>query len=69
MLSFLIEKKMGIPLILGPQTYGPFNKECNKKKAKKLLNLLHALWREIKCQQSMWQIFQKKDLCDNRLGI
>lgn len=28
---------MGIPLILGPQTYGPFNKEYNKKKAKKVI--------------------------------
>lgn len=33
----LLIEKMGIPLILGPQTYGPFNKECNKKKAKKVI--------------------------------
>lgn len=30
-------ERMGIPLILGPQTYGPFNEECNKKKAKKAI--------------------------------
>lgn len=33
----LLIEKMGIPLILGPQTYGPFNKEYNKKKAKKVI--------------------------------
>ena len=33
----LLIEKMGIPLILDPQTYGPFNKEYNKKKAKKVI--------------------------------
>lgn len=33
----LLIEHMNIPLILGPQTYGPFNEDCNKKKAKKVI--------------------------------
>lgn len=33
----LMIEQMGIPLILGPQTYGPFNEERNKNKAKKAI--------------------------------
>lgn len=35
--KYLIEK-MGIPLILGPQTYGPYNKQTNLKFASKVLD-------------------------------
>lgn len=30
-------EKLGVPLVLGPQTYGPFNKEKNKNYAKKVI--------------------------------
>lgn len=33
----LLVKKLGKPLILGPQTYGPYNKKRNEKKAKKAI--------------------------------
>lgn len=33
----LMIERMGIPLILGPQTYGPFNDSYSKKKAKKAI--------------------------------
>ena len=36
--KFLIVKKLKKPLILGPQTYGPYSKERNKNKAKKTID-------------------------------
>ena len=33
----LLIEHMNIPLILGPQTYGPFDDDCNKIKAKKVI--------------------------------
>lgn len=42
-LKELVEKK-GIPLILGPQTYGPFNKEENKMRAKSVIEKAVAVF-------------------------
>lgn len=39
----LLIERMGIPLILGPQTYGPFNLESNKKKAKKVIETANCV--------------------------
>lgn len=35
--KLLIEKRLKKPLVLGPQTYGPFQKEKNKEKAKEAI--------------------------------
>ena len=42
-LKELVEKK-GIPLILGPQTYGPFNKEENRMRAKSVIEKAVAVF-------------------------
>lgn len=39
----IICEKLKIPLILGPQTYGPFNSERNKKKAQKAIEAAYIV--------------------------
>ena len=41
-IKWLVEEA-GVPLILGPQTYGPFNKEKNREKAVRIINNAHTV--------------------------